>query len=63
MADNSFYDDFLKPLFGFGSTVTILYTTAYLIEKNKKYRSEIKELFSRLEKYEKNHESSHELKK
>ena len=36
MADNSFYDDLLKPLFVFGSTITILYTTAYLLEKKQK---------------------------
>ena len=56
MADNSFYDDFLKPFFVFGSAATILLTIDYFIKK--KYRSEIKELFSQLEKCEKNHESS-----
>ena len=58
MSNISFSDGFL---FGsiFGVTVSVIFcATSHLIEKNKQQRDLIEELFSRLEKYEKNHESS-----
>ena len=39
MDDNSFYDDFVKPLFVFGSAVTILLTIDYIIKKNIEVKS------------------------
>ena len=63
--DDTFFDS-LFSLFIYGGKITLItYTTSYLIEKTIKHSREIKELFSRLEKCEKNDESSqeHELKK
>ena len=63
MADNSFYDDLYNVFFLGGVYSVIFYTTSYLIDKTIQHSGEIEELFSRLEECEKNHESSHELKK
>ena len=60
---DTFFDDLLK-IFIRGGTVTVIaFTTSYLIDKTIKHSGKIKELFSRLEECEQNHESSHELKK
>ena len=63
MADNSFYDDLYNVFLLGGVYSVIFYTTSYLIDKTIQHNGEIEKLFSRLEKCEKNHESSHELKK
>ena len=54
MTDRSFFDAFLVGV----TTAVIFYTTSYLIDKTIQHSGEIEELFSRLEKCEKNHESS-----
>ena len=55
---DTFFDD-LFDVFLFGGTAfAIFYTTSYLIDKTIQHSGEIKELFSRLEECEKNHESS-----
>ena len=58
MSNRSFYDCLLKTFFVGGTVVVIFFTTSHLIEKTIKHSGEIEELFSRLEKCEKNHESS-----
>ena len=63
MSDKSFFNEMFG-VFLHGVTVVVaLHTTSYLLEKTDRHCDEIKELFSRLEKCEKNHESSNELKK
>ena len=58
MSDRSFcYNLFDAFVFG-GAYSVIIYTTSYLILETIQHGDEIKELFSRLEEYEKNHESS-----
>ena len=57
-----FFDSLFNAFIRGGTVAVIAYTT-YLIDKTIQHSGEIKELFSRLEKCEKNHESSHELKK
>ena len=49
--------------FLFAGVIIICLTTSYVIDKTTQNRGKINELFSRLEECEKNHESSHELKK
>ena len=57
--DESSFFDFLFDVFIRGGTVAVMVcTTSYLIEKTIQHSGKIKELFSRLEKCEKNHESS-----
>ena len=59
MSDRSFFDSLFKN-FILSGAVTII---VFIIDKTFEHNDEIKELFSRLEECEKNHESSHELKK
>ena len=64
MSDKSFvFDFFLIGSFFAIAICNIFDKIEQHDDENKKYRSEIKELISRLEECEKNHESSHELKK
>ena len=63
MSYKSFGESLIDVFLVGGTTAAILYTTSYLIDKTIQHSGEIEELFSRLEKYEENHESSHELKK
>ena len=59
MSDKLFFEGLLV-----GVTISFLFcATSDYIEKNNRQRGEIKKLISRLEECEKNHESSHELKK
>ena len=62
MSDRSFFFDVF--LIG-GACTTIYCATSYLFNKIDQHDDEIEKLYSRLEKYEKKHESSqdHELKK
>ena len=60
--ERSFFDSLFNAFIRGGTVAVIAYTT-YLIDKTIQHSGEIKELFSRLEKCEKNHESSHELKR
>ena len=62
-ADSSFCDSLIKVFVRCGTIAVMFFTTSYLIDKTIQHSGEIEELFSRLEKCEKNHESSHELKK
>ena len=59
MSDRSFFDSMFKNIVLAGTITFFVYVFDTTIENNGK----IEELFSRLEKCEKNHESSHELKK
>ena len=59
----TFSDSLFKAFFVGGTAAVIFCTTSYLIHKTIKHSGKIEELFSRLEKCEKNHESSNELKK
>ena len=61
--ERSFFGSLFKAFFVGGTAAVIFCTTSYLIHKTIKHSGKIEELFSRLEKCEKNHESSHELKK
>ena len=63
MSDRSVYQQAFEAFLIDGFFGAIVYTTAYLIDKIIQHDDEIEELFSRLEECEKNHESSHELKK
>ena len=56
-ADRSFSDSLFKVFIRGGTIAVIFFTTSYLIDKTIKHSGKIKELFSRLEKCEKNHES------
>ena len=58
MSDRSFYSNLIDTFLLGGTYIAFLYTTCYLIDKTIQHDDEIKELFSRLEKCEKNHESS-----
>ena len=57
-ADRSFFDSLFNNFIRGGTAAVIIYTTFYLIDKTIKNSCEIEELISRLEKCEKNHESS-----
>ena len=59
MTNRSFFGSLFKNLILAGTITFIVFIFDTTIENNGK----IEELFSRLEKCEKNHESSHELKK
>ena len=61
--ERSFYDSLFNAFIHGGTAFAIACTTSYLIDKTIQHSGEIEELFSRLEECEKNHESSHELKK
>ena len=63
MTDRSFFDYLFDTFLVGGTAAAVFYTTSYLIDKTIQHSGEIEELFSRLEECEKNHESSHELKK
>ena len=56
--DYTFCDSLLKVFVRGGTIAVMIFTTSYLIDKTIKHSGEIEELFSRLEKCEKNHESS-----
>ena len=56
--DDTFFGEFFKAFIICGTAVFIADTTFYLIHKTIKHSVEIEKLFSRLEKCEKNHESS-----
>ena len=55
---DTFFDDLLTIFIRGGTFAVIACTTSYLIDKTIQHSGKIKELFSRLEKCEKNHESS-----
>ena len=55
---DTFFDDFFEAFIRGGTISVFFFTTSYLIDKTIKHSGKIKELFSRLEKCEKNHESS-----
>ena len=55
---DTFCDNLFKAFFVGGTVVVIFFTTSYLIDKTIKHGVKIEELFSLLEKCEKNHESS-----
>ena len=57
-AEISFFDSSFNVFIRGGAAAVIVYTTFYLIDKTTQHSGKIKELFSRLEKFEKNHESS-----
>ena len=63
--ESSFFDSLFDVFIRGGTVAVMVCTTSYLIEKTIQHSGKIKELFSRLEKCEKNDESSqeHELKK
>ena len=56
--ERSFFDSLFNAFIRGGTISVIFFTTFYLIDKNIKHSGEIQKLFSRLEKCEKNHESS-----
>ena len=55
---DTFFDDLLTIFIRGGTIAVIACTTFYLIDKTIQHSGKIKELFSRLEECEKNHESS-----
>ena len=55
---DTFCDNFFDAFIRGGTAAVIFCTTSYLIHKTIKHSGKIEELFSRLEKCEKNHESS-----
>ena len=59
MTDRSFFDSLFKNFILYGAIAFVV----YIVDKTFDHNCEIEELFSRLEECEKNHESSHELKK
>ena len=62
---DTFFDDLLTIFIRGGTFAVIACTTSYHFNKIDQHDDEIEKLYSRLEKYEKKHESSqdHELKK